>query len=78
MSFKHKSARRNLFLSEYFCYDFRLSLLEMDQKYKFGGSVDFGDSYLGFLFGHFKVFRQNSPMHDAAGAVRARSGKAPG
>ena len=46
----------------------------MDQKVKFG----YGDSCLEFLFRHFKVFRLHATLHDAAGAVRAHSGKGPG
>ena len=47
----------------------------MDQKLKFGGTIGYGDSYLEFLFRQFKVFRLRAIMHDAAGAVRAHSGK---
>ena len=49
----------------------------MDQKYKFGGTIGYGDSYLEFLFRRFKVFRLHAILHDAAGAVRAHSGKGP-
>ena len=50
-------------------------LREMDEKIKFGGIIGYGDSYLDFLFRHFKVFRLHGILHDAAGAVRAHSGK---
>ena len=50
----------------------------MDQKFEFGGTIGYGDSYLEFLFRHFKVFRLHALLHDAAGAVRAHSGKGPG
>ena len=50
----------------------------MDQKIKFGGIIGYGDSYLKFLFRHFKVFRLHAILHDTAGAVRAHSGKGPG
>ena len=50
-------------------------LREMDQKFIFGGSIGYGDSYLEFLFHHFKVFRLHAILHDAAGAVRAHNGK---
>ena len=36
------------------------------------------DSYLEFLFRHFKVFRLHALLHDTAGAVRAHGGKGPG
>ena len=49
----------------------------MDQKFKFGGTIGYGDSYLEFLFRHFKVFRLHAKLHDAAGAVRADSGERP-
>ena len=78
LSFEHNSARKNLFLRACFCLDSRLSLREMDQKFKFGGNIGYGDSYLEFLFRHFKVFRLHAILHDAAGAVRTRSGKGPG
>ena len=47
----------------------------MDQKILFGGTIGYGDSYLEFLFGDFEVFRLLALLHDAAGAVRAHSGK---
>ena len=50
----------------------------MDQKFKFGGVSGYGDSYLEFLFRHFRVFRLHAILRDAAGAVRANSGKGPG
>ena len=57
--------------------DSRLSLRAMDQKLKFGGTIGYRDSYVEFLFRHFKTFRLYSVLHDAAGAVWANSGKGP-
>ena len=78
MSFEHKSVRKNLFLSACFCWDSGLSLREMDQKFKFGGLIGYGNSYLDSVFRYSKVFRLHAILHDAAGAVRAQSGKGPG
>ena len=78
MSFEHKIVRKNLFLSACFCWDSGLSLCEIDQNFKFGGTIDDGDSYLEFFFRHSKVFRLHAILHDAAGTVRAHSGKGPG
>ena len=78
LSFEHISARKNLFLSECFCWASRLSLREMDQKFRYRGTIGYGDSYLEFLFRLFKVFRLYAILLDAAGGVRAQSGKAPG
>ena len=50
----------------------------MDQKFKFGGTIGYGDSYLEFLFRRFKVFRLHAMLLDAAGVVRAHSDKVPG
>ena len=50
----------------------------MDQNFKFGGTFGYGDTYLEFLFCHLKVFRLHAILHNAAGAVRAHSGKGPG
>ena len=77
MSFEHNGIRKNLFPSACFCWDSRLSLREMDQKFKFGGTIGYGDSHMEFLFRHFKVFRLHAVLEDAAGAVRAHSGKGP-
>ena len=68
-SFELNSVRKNFFLSECFCGDFRLSLLETDQKEKIGETIGCGDSYLEFSF------RLHAKLHDAAGAVRAHSGR---
>ena len=77
-SFEHNSVRKNLFLSACFCWDSRLSLREMDQKFKVGGTIGYGDSYLDSVFCYSKVFRLHAILHDAAGAVRTHSGKGPG
>ena len=50
----------------------------MDQKIIFGRTIGYGDSYLEFLFCHFKKIRLYVIPHDAAGAVRAHSVKGPG
>ena len=47
----------------------------MDQKFKFVGTIGYGNSYLEFLFRRFKIFRLHAIPNDAAGAVRAHSGK---
>ena len=78
MSFEHNNVRKNLFRSACFCWDSRLFLREMDQNFKFGGSIGYGDSYLDSVFRYSNVFRLHSILHDAAGAVRVHSGKGPG
>ena len=83
MTFEHNSVRKNLFLSACFCWDSSLSLREMDQKFKFGGLIGYGNSCLDSVFRYSKVFRLHAvlhvaALHDAAGAVRAHSGKGPG
>ena len=78
MSSEHDSVRKNLFLGGCFCWDSRLALREMDQKFKFGGLVGYGNSYLDSVFRYSKVFRLQARLHDAAGAVRLHSGKGPG
>ena len=78
MSFEIKSVCKNFFISACFCWDSRLSLREMDQKFKHGGTIGYENSYLEFLLRHFKIFRLPTKLHDAAEAVRAYSGRGPG
>ena len=78
MSFEHNSVRKNLFLSACFRWDSRLFLREMDQKFKFGETFGYGDSYLDSVFRYSEVFRLYAKLHDAAVAVRVHSGKGPG
>ena len=78
MLFEHNSVRKNLFLSACFCCDSGITLREMDQKLKFGGLIDYGNSYLDSVFRYSKVFRLHAILHDAAGAVRSHTGKGPG
>ena len=78
VSFEHNSVRKNLFLSACVCWESRHTLREMDQKYYLGGTIGYGNSYLELFFRHFKIFRLHAILHDAAGAVRAHSGKGPG
>ena len=49
-----------------------------DHEIEFGGTIGYGNSYLEFLFRHFKVFRVHAVLHDAAGTVWAHSCKGPG
>ena len=56
----------------------RRSLREVDRKFKYARSIGYGDSYLEFLFSHFKVFRQRAKLHDATGAMRTHNGKSRG
>ena len=78
MSFEHNSVSKNLFLNACFSWDSRLSLLEMDQKRKFGGTIGNGRSYLDSVFRHSKIFRLHAILRHAAGAVWTQSGKGPG
>ena len=78
MSFQHKTVRKKNFLSACRCCNERLSLSEMDQKFEFNGIFGCGDSYLEYLFRNFNIVTQHAMLHDAAGAVRAHSGKDPG
>ena len=78
MTFEHNSVRKNLFLSACFCWHSGISLHEMDQKFKFGGLIGSGNSYLDSAFRYSKKFRQHARLHDAAGAVRSHSGKGSG
>ena len=50
----------------------------MKQKFKFGGLIDYGNSYLDSVFRYSKVFRLHAILRDAAGAVRSHCGKGPG
>ena len=71
MSFEHNSVRKNLFLSACFCWDSSFSLRELNQKFKFVGTIGNGDSYLEFICRHCKVCRLHAILHYAAGPVRA-------
>ena len=77
-SFEHNNVRRNLFLSAFFCWDSGLSLREMDQTFKFGGLIGYGNSHLDSVFRYSNIFRLPAILHDAAGAVRTHSGKSTG
>ena len=50
----------------------------MEQKFKFGGLIGYGNSFLDSVFRYSKAFRLHAILHDAAGAVRSHSGKGPG
>ena len=77
-TFEHNSVRKNLFLSACFCWDSSLSLHEMNQSFKFGGVIGYGNSCMDSVFRYSKVFRLHAILHDAAGAVRSHSGKGHG
>ena len=74
-TFEHNSVCKNLFLSACFCWGSRLSLHEMDQKFKFRELIRYGNSHLDSVFRYSKVFRLHAILHDAAGTVRSHSAK---
>ena len=78
MTFEHNSVHKSLFSSACFCWDSGLFSRELDRKFKIGGLIVYGNSYLDSVFRYSKVFRQHAILHVAAGAVRAQSGKGPG
>ena len=78
MSFEHNGDCKILFLCACLLWESRHSLCEKDQNIKFGGTIGYRDSYLEFLFCHFKVFILDAILHDAAAAVPAHGGKGPG
>ena len=78
MTFEHKIVRKNVFLSACFCWDAGLSLREMDQNFRFGGLIGYGNYYLNSVFRYSNVFRLHAILHDAAGAVRSHTGRGPG
>ena len=78
MLVEHKNVRKNLVLSACFCYDSRICLREMDQKFPSGELIDCRNSYLDPILCYSKVLILHAILHDAAGAVRTHSGKGPG
>ena len=78
MSFEHNSVRKNRFLSACFCWDSGISLREMDQKFKFGDLIGYGNTYLDSVFRYSKIFRLHALLHDAARAVRSHTDKGSG
>ena len=78
VSFENNSVPKNLFLSACFCWDSGHFIREVDQKFKFGGLIGYGNSCLDSVFLYSKVFRLHAILHDAAGAVHSHSGKGPG
>ena len=50
----------------------------MEQNFKFGGLIGYGNSYLASVFRYSKVLGLYALLPDAAGAVRSHSGKGPG
>ena len=78
MSFEHSGVHKNLCLLACFCWDSRLSLREMDQKFEFDGLIGYGNSCLDSVFRYSKVVRLHAILNDAAGAVWSHSGKGPG
>ena len=47
----------------------------MDQNFKFGGTIGYGDSDLDSVFRYSEVFRLHAKLHDAAGTFRLQTGE---
>ena len=50
LSIIRNSVGKNCFISARRCSDDIVSLIEMDEKIIFGGTIGYGDSYLAFNF----------------------------
>ena len=46
-----------------------------DQTFPFGGFLGYGNTYLDSILCYSKVVRLHAKLHDAAGAVRSRTGE---
>ena len=77
-SFPDESIRKRYFLSVCYLLEPNLDLEYANRKNPFGGKIGRGDSQLEHIFGRSKLFRLHAVLHDAAGYVRARSGRGPG
>ena len=75
LHFRHNGARKKSFLSSCYIGNEKVSLLEVDQKFPFGGINVYRISYLDSILCYSKVFRLHAKLHDAAGAVRSHNGK---
>ena len=73
MSSEHNTVRK-IFLKACFCWDVRFSLSEIDQKFKFGGTIRYGYYHLESIFCNSKVFTLHAKLHDAAAALRPHGG----
>ena len=64
LSFEHNSAGKNLLFYAIFCWGSRLSFNEMDQNFKFGGTIGYGDSYLEkyFVISKYSYYTQYNMM----------------
>ena len=76
--FKKNTDRKNLFLSVCHCLDPKTSLREMNDLYRHGGLIGYGDSHLDSVLRYSKVFCLHAVLHDAAGAVYTEKRKGPG
>ena len=76
MSFDHNSVRKNLFL---FLVHVSVGILDFlhVRRTKNLNLVEPLVMETRTLFRHFKVFRLHAILHDAAGPMRAHSGKGP-
>ena len=73
----NNGVRKNLVPGADRYWDARLSLREMDQKFKRVGTIGYWDSKMTFLNHHSKIFRLHAELHNAAGAVRVPRGEGP-
>ena len=78
MSFEHNSVRKNIFVSACFCWNSRISLRGMDQKFPRGGPTGYGNSFLDSILCFSKVFRLHAILPDGAGGVQSHTGKGTG
>ena len=77
-NFPSNTTRKNLFHCTCFVLDPDINLIEMDQKYPFGGLIGYGNSCMDYFFANSKVFRLHALQHDSAGSVKSTTKRSHG
>ena len=74
-SFNKNSERQSLCVRASWCWNDKIILWKMDQKFPIGGTIGYADSYLNFVIRYSRVSTLPSILHGAVASVRSDSGK---
>ena len=76
--FPQKEKSKNCFLAACKICEENINLVEINQKFPYGGLIGYGNSFSDFFFARLKVFRLHAILQHSAGAVKASTNKGTG
>ena len=71
----HQKYKKNYFHCTCIVLDLNIILKEIDQKFRFGGLIVYGNSCMGYFFANSKIFNIHAIVLDVVESVKSPTNK---